>query len=184
VITLNGRERQTSLLSTVSWQATLAQALGRVRPPDQPPRLAIVGLGHSLGRDYGAGLAVARALVLRQDAARSLLVIDAEFAPENHLGPVRRFRPDLALLVGATDMGEAAGTVRWLSWSKAQQFEAPGQAVQPSALARYLVESLGCEVALLGIQPSTGSAGAQFSAEVRQAVAEVVQALVEAAQTS
>ena len=46
------------------------------------------------------------------DRDGSFLCLSAGAAPENCTGLLRRFRPDLVLLVDAAEMGEAAGAVR------------------------------------------------------------------------
>jgi hydrogenase 3 maturation protease len=136
-------------------------------------------LGSELRGDDAAGVAVARVLAMRPGRGWPLLVIDAGFAPENQIGPLRRFKPDLVLLVDAAHMDEAPGTVRLLAWQEAGGLSASTHTLPPSVLAEYLTTTLGCEVALLGIQPANDAIGARLSPEVRQAIAAVAQALDE-----
>jgi hydrogenase 3 maturation protease len=118
-------------------------------------------------------------LALLPGRGSPLLVIDAGFAPENQVGPLRAFKPDLALLVDSAEMGEQPGAVRWLDWRETDGMSASTHTLPPSLLAHYLVESVGCEVALLGIQPARDDLRAPLSAPVRQAVRAVAQALAE-----
>jgi hydrogenase 3 maturation protease len=167
-----------------------------MRRADRPLRIAVVGIGHELRGDDAAGIAVACALQAwtadggPQTAERSvcrppsavcrLLVINAGPAPENHTGPLRRFKPDLVLLVDAAQIGEAPGTVRYLAWQATTGLSASTHTLPPYVFANYLTASLGCEVALLGIQPADTSIGAPFSPAVRQAVEVVAQVLADA----
>lgn len=155
-----------------SWEKKLIQSLQRLQPPDRPVRVAIVGIGHELRGDDAAGLAVARALHAPAAAppASPVLVIEAGPAPENYTGQLRRFGPDLVLLVDAARMDEAAGAVRWLDWPATTGLGASTHTLPPHILARYLVAELECEVAVLGIQPETTIIGATLSATVEQAV--------------
>ena len=41
--------------------------------------------------------------------------MEAGPAPENFTGPLRRFRPDLVLLVDAAQMDAEPGTIGWLT---------------------------------------------------------------------
>jgi hydrogenase 3 maturation protease len=141
----------------------------------------VVGIGHELRGDDAAGIAVARALRPRVAAHEQVLVIDAGPAPENFTGPLRRFDPDLVLLVDAAQMNETAGTVRWLACRETAGLSASTHTLPPYVLAGYLTAELGCEVALLGIQPGNAClVGAPLSTAVRKAVSAVAQALAEA----
>jgi Ni,Fe-hydrogenase maturation factor len=51
----------------------------------------------------------------------------------------------------------------------------------PYMLAKYLVAELGCEVALLGIQPAGMALGAGLSDAVQRAVGAVIDAIIESA---
>jgi len=104
-------------------------------------------------------------------------VISAGPAPENYTGPLRRFQPDLVILVDAADMGEAPGTVRCLACEETTGLSASTHTLPPYVLAHYLTASLGCQVILLGIQPADTSIGKPLSPTVRQAVVAVAQGL-------
>ncbi len=163
------------------------QALERLRPtlrseaygPASPPRVAVVGVGQELNGDDAAGVRVAQALLKRQragssDAPRpvpfSLLVVEAAHAPENCLGAIRRFSPDLVILVDAAEMGDPPGTIRWLDWRNTASFGTSTHTLSLSMMATYLVDELACDIGVIGIQPCNTSLGAPVSAVVRRAV--------------
>ena len=100
-------------------------------------------------------------------------IIEAGHAPENCTGAVRRFAPDLVVLVDAAEMGEAPGTIRWLDWQETTGLSASTHTLPPYMLAQYLVGSLACRVALLGIQPAQNDIGTPLSPPVAAAVEEV-----------
>jgi hydrogenase maturation protease len=129
---------------------------------------------------------VARALQKRQragagDAPRplpvSLLVLDGGLAPENLTGAIRRFAPDLVVLVDAAEMGEPAGAIRWLSWQDTTGVSAATHALPPYMVAQFLTTELDCDAALIGIQPQETSYGASLSPPVRRAVRTVTRGL-------
>jgi hydrogenase 3 maturation protease len=104
-------------------------------------------------------------------------VLDGGLAPENLTGAIRRFAPDLVLLVDAAEMGEPAGAVRWLSWQETTGVSAATHALPPYMVAQFLASELGCEVALIGIQPQETAFGASLSPPVQRAVRAVTRGL-------
>jgi hydrogenase 3 maturation protease len=159
------------------WPEALEQTLERLSRADRPARVAIVGIGHELCGDDAAGVVAARALRRLVSAHDWLLVIDAGPAPENSTGPLRRFAPDLVLLIDAAQMGAPPGAVQWVDWRSASGLSASTHTLPCATLGRYLVAQLGCEVALLGIQPAGTCIGARLSGMVRRAVQTLVQRL-------
>jgi len=141
--------------------------------------VAIVGIGSELRGDDAAGVMVARALQLAVEADRDppLFIIDAGTAPENFTGPLRRFEPDLVLLIDAAQMNEAPGSIRWIDWQDTSGLSASTHTLPPYLLAQYLVSELNCDVALIGIQPQGNEFGASLSLEVQQAIDEIVRTL-------
>ena len=98
------------------------------------------------------------------------MILEAGLAPENVTGAVRRFAPDLVLLVDAAEMGEAPGTIRWLDWQETTGVTGATHALPPSMVAQYLAAELGCVVALVGIQRQDNTFGAALTPAVRRAV--------------
>lgn len=140
-------------------------------PPWRPRRVALVGVGHSLRGDDAAGLAVARRV--QPLAGERLLVVEGGPAPENVTGSLRRFEPDLVLLVDAADLHDAPGTVRWLSAHDVEGLSATTHTMPLSILAHYLEQELSCRVYLIGIQPGQNGIGQPLSEAVERAVAAI-----------
>jgi len=133
--------------------------------------VAVVGIGNSLRGDDGAGSEFIRAL--RRMTPRiptSILLLDAGAAPENFTGPLRQFQPTLVLLVDAAQLNETPGTIRLLDAMQATGLGASTHTLPLSLTARYLTHALGCEIAILGIQPADNAFGASLSPRVRRAV--------------
>jgi hydrogenase 3 maturation protease len=165
-------------MSRRSWRASLIQVLRRSRAPDPAPRVAVVGVGHELCGDDAAGLAVACALQRSLADDEHSLVIEAGSAPENHTGALRGFKPDIVLLIDAAQMDETPGAIRWLPWGETDGISASTHTLPFHVLAQYLVNELGCEVALFCIQPANNAVGAALSPEVAEAVDTMVDALI------
>jgi hydrogenase 3 maturation protease len=159
----------------LTWQESLHQWIARQN------RVAILGIGNPLRSDDAAGVLVARRLA---DSAllRDLdwvLVIEAGHAPENATAGLRRFGPQVVLLIDAAEMGEAPGTIRWVDMEEIDGMSASTHTLPLSMLAKYLILELGCEVKILGIQPQTTEIGEWVSRNVLLAVDEIVEGCTE-----
>ncbi len=161
----------------MSWQEHLHSRLKKIRSKNNDWRLAVVGIGQELRGDDAVGMFLASRLQGEPTRSGRLLAVEAGPAPENFTGTLRRFRPDLVLLVDAAFMNEPAGTIGWLSWQDAAGFSASTHTLPLHLLAEYLTAELGCEVALLGIQPAQLSVGAELTPRVRQSALELCAAL-------
>lgn len=161
-------------MSAVFWGDLLKQTLTRLQVNrERSLRTALVGIGHELRGDDAAGLAVAQGL--RPLACEQLLIVEGGHAPENHTGALRRFAPDLVLLVDCAQLDERPGSIRWLSWEETTGLSASTHTMPPYMLARYLAIMLNCEVALIGIQPADTALDAALSPPVQTAVNEIVE---------
>ena len=162
-------------MSLPTWQELLRQWITRQN------RVAILGIGNPLRSDDAVGVLVARRLAdsgLIRDLD-SVLVMEAGHAPENATAGLRRFAPQVVLLIDAAEMGDVPGTIRWVDMEEIDGMSASTHTLPLSMLAKYLVLELGCEVKILGIQPGSTEIGESVSKEVLQAVDEIVSALAE-----
>jgi hydrogenase 3 maturation protease len=162
------------------WIEPLRKSL--IRSREYKANIAIMGVGHELRGDDSAGIFVARELKRRgiggEDGDGCVHVIEADHAPENFTGLLRRLQPSLVLIVDSANICELPGTVRLLSWYEVGGMDTSTHTMPLSMLANYLDAELKCEVALLGIQPSSTTLGAKLSPEVRHAVRMIVSVLV------
>ena len=129
--------------------------------------------------DDAAGMLVARALSPRAADTEHVLIVEAGHAPENNTAELRRFAPNLVLLVDAADMGKAPGTVAWIAEDEIDGMSASTHSLPLSMMTKYLTLELGCKVMLLGIQAASNDVGEEVSAEVLEAVKEIVNGLDE-----
>jgi len=74
-------------------------------------------------------------------------------------------------------MDEAPGAIRWLPWQDCAGLSALTHTLPVHVLAGYLTAELGCQVALIGVQPAGTRLGAPLSPEAQAAVARIVNAL-------
>ena len=137
-----------------SWDVLLGEQLGRLRKTTASPRVAVLGIGHELQGDDAAGVLIARHLQSLLGPSEERLILCAGPAPENCTGALRRFEPDLVLMIDAAQMDEAPGTVRLISCQDVTGIGASTHTLPLHILVKYLTSELGCEITLLGIQPA------------------------------
>jgi len=138
-----------------------------------PARVALVGVGNELNGDDAAGNQVARKLLATHGLPAHFLPFDAGSLPENASGPLRRFAPDLVILVDAADFDGQPGEIRWLEAAQIGGLSASSHTLPLSVLGQYLEAELGCQVAYLGIQPEQLTFAAALTPSVALAVDEV-----------
>jgi hydrogenase 3 maturation protease len=163
----------------MNWQTAFKQTLAGLQTENGPPRIAILGIGHELCGDDAAGIMLARELNAQAENYNGLLALETGPAPENFTGTVRRFVPDLLLLVDAAQMNASPGEVRWLDWENLSGISASTHTMPLDIIVAYLTAELGCQAGFLGIQPVSNLVGAHLSPEVQQAVEDTAQSLID-----
>ena len=135
-------------------------------------RVAILGCGSPLRGDDAAGSAIAEALEDLSTSGSACAFV-GDTAPENQTGPIKRFKPDLVLVIDAIDMGKEPGAVRVIPAEEVGGVSFSTHILPLPILMDYLKREIGCDVVLLGIQLAT----LDFMADMTPAVAEAVNAL-------
>lgn len=143
-------------------------------------KIAILGIGNTFRSDDAAGILIARAL-LESRFTRDLehvLIMDSGHAPENSTAELRRFAPEIILMIDAAEMNERPGSIRWIDMNELDGMSASTHSMPLSMLARYLTLELHCEIKLLGIQPQSNTVGEWVSPQVVASVNEIVASLI------
>lgn len=160
--------------SSSCWTTQLKEKL-KLLADNPHSRLAVLGIGNELNGDDSAGNWVARKLSERLKDQPNLLIMDCGTIPENASGPLRRFQPQLILMIDAADLGEPPGTIQFVDLDQVRGFSASSHSLPLSVFAGFLVQEFHCEVALCCIQPLS----LEFEAELSKPVKGVVKSLVE-----
>jgi len=166
-------------MSNSQWQEHLRQKLRNLAQDKTSPRVAVIGVGNELRSDDALGVYLARALKSYTDTCEHVLALEAGLAPENFCGTLRRFRPDLVILIDAAQMGEEPGTVQMLDLQSAVSLTISAHDPSFQLFAKYLDAELGCELAILGVQVADLSFDAPISHPVRKAIGVITAMLVD-----
>jgi len=166
-------------MSNSQWVTKLLSRLEPLAERATWPRIAVMGVGNELQGDDSLGIHLARRLKPCASASERLLVLEAGACPENFCGLLRRFKPDLILLVDAARMGESPGSVRILDVNSSANAGFSTHAPCLQMLVDYLEFELGCEILLLGVQAGRFSFEASLSPAVMESIASLAGQLEE-----
>ena len=134
-------------------------------------RTAVVGIGNEMKGDDGIGIRVAKQLQEDWPAAREkdTLVIPAE-VPENYIQPIIRFRPELLILVDASDFQGKAGDVRAIREEEVSSVYTNTHSVPILLFLEAIKKEVpNLRTVFMGIQPKSTQFGKPMSPEVREA---------------
>lgn len=110
----------------------------------------------------------------RLDGKPNLLLLDCGSIPENATGPLRKFKPDLVLMVDAAELGEELGTIKMIELDEVRGFSASSHSLPLSVLAGFIQTEFVCDVALCCIQPQSLEFDQGLTPVVNNAVAKLV----------
>ena len=167
-------------MSKPSWKEQLDQILEKAAArklqnslSEAKLRVAVVGIGNELNGDDAAGNQVAAKLMAGSGFPEHFLAINAGSMPENATSRLRKFGPDLVLMVDAADFGGEAGEITCLDAEKIEGFSASSHTLPLPILGSYLEAELNCKIEYIGIQPEQLEFDAGLSAAVKKAVTDL-----------
>lgn len=146
-------------------------------------RVAILGIGSPLRGDDALGLVLIEELKksLRKVKKRlPLKLFSCGVTPENYTGEIKRFKPSLILIVDALDMAKEAGKISIIDAKKKSanvSFSTHGMPLK--MLIDYLIQSLGCRIVAIGIQPESIEFGLSISNKVNKAIKKISNLIIE-----
>ncbi len=150
------------------------------REVKRSPRVAVLGVGHAARGDDAVGTLIARDLLASTPPLPpEALIVAAGEAPENFTGVVRAFCPDLTIIIDAGRGGRPPGAVFVIDPADVADEDVSTHRIPLIRLIRYLRETMGCRVLLIGIEPATFEGGKEgaVSPAVGRAVRAVSRAL-------
>jgi len=108
----------------------------------------------------------------------AVLFIEGGTAPENFTGVVRKFHPQLVVIVDAAMMETPAGQMALLDPSEISGISASTHTFPLSLLASFLEHEIaGCQVKMIGIQPAATEPLTAISTVMAEAVEDLANAL-------
>ncbi|MCJ7564297.1 MAG: hydrogenase 3 maturation endopeptidase HyCI [Candidatus Aminicenantes bacterium] len=135
----------------ITWKRRTRREIQKAR------RTVILGVGNKTRGDDAAGIVCSGKLKKSlRGKARSRLKISLGYeSPESLTGEIRKFDPDLVLILDAAVGPHRPGAVFLVEKDRIPDEGFSTHKLSLALFVRYLEESIGCKVMVLGIQPET-----------------------------
>ena len=144
-----------------------------------PEKLVILLIGNTLRRDDGIAMALYKDLKREAEKYEKVHVIACGEVPENFTSVLRELKPSHVLLIDAVDFGAKPGDLAFFTPDQLSSISLSSHRMSLRVLSRFIEETIGAKVALVGIQPKNLEFGFKLSAEVREAGEKLVEILAE-----
>jgi hydrogenase 3 maturation protease len=140
-----------------------------------PGRVVFVGVGNRFRGDDAVGPALIDLLEGRVPHA-----IDADSAPENYTGAIKRLRPSVIIFFDALDLGEKPGGMRIIEAEDIMGYGASAHNFSLDVAMEYLKNETGADVFLVGVQPERIGEGEGISPSLARPLEGLADAIVSA----
>ena len=139
-------------------------------------KIAILGIGSEFRCDDAAGVLVAEQLAGDRLPGEFEVFIGAS-APENLSGEIKRFKPTHLVIIDSADSGKKAGAISLIDTEEVKGISFSTHRLPIKIMSDYLIQSIGCQITILGIQPKKLDFGSDISKEVRKSTEKISAAL-------
>ena len=133
-------------------------------------KIVVLAVGNKSKGDDAAGIVCAEKLkkLVRGKARSRLKILLGSETPESLTGEIRKFRPDLVLILDAAQGTHQPGTVFIVEKDQIRDEGVSTHKISLALLVSYLEETVGCKVIVLGIQPLNLCEGAMMSVRIEK----------------
>ena len=129
----------------------------RQLPPNSNAKAVFVGIGSELRGDDAVGVVIINRLAEMATSAGCprFLFINGGSAPENILGEIRAFQPEIVVFIDAAVLGGAPGTIQVIDTSleKISGISFCTHSLPLTIVADYIRQIISCEIFVIGIEP-------------------------------
>lgn len=141
-------------------------------------RVAVLGIGSEERQDDAAGMVAAETLAKKIKNNKRVKIFLGQTAPENLSGEINRFRPSHLIIIDTIEINERPGTVLVLRPEDIGRGVSFSTHKMPAGvLAKYFIDSIGCDIIMIGIQPKSLKFGHPISKTVAGSAGEVAEAI-------
>jgi hydrogenase 3 maturation protease len=140
-------------------------------------RIVVLGIGNVQKGDDAAGALCADALIKKhcKNIPANIKIINCGEVPENYTGDIRRFKPSHVLIIDAVIAGHEPGTIFIVDQRMIENTDVSTHRMSLSMLYRFLEESIGCQVLMIGIEPDNVNLDTAISEKAKNAIDTIVQ---------
>ena len=153
--------------SPTSWKGPLGREILAAK------KILILAIGNTSKGDDAAGILCAQELkkLIGGKVHSRLTILLGYETPENMTGEIRKFHPNLVLILDAARGQYKPGTVFLVEKKDIEDDGVSTHTISPGLLIAYLEETIGCKVMVLGIQPFTLGLGEKLSEPAKKSAA-------------
>jgi hydrogenase 3 maturation protease len=150
--------------SSAAWKGRIKKEIRAAQ------RIIVLGVGNISKGDDVVGILCAQELKKRigRRAGQRLKILFGHDTPENATSKIRKFRPDLILILDAAQGGYKPGTVFIVGKNQIEDDSVSTHTISLALLVSYLEETIGCRVMVIGIQPLNLELGGNVSQPVKK----------------
>jgi hydrogenase 3 maturation protease len=138
-------------------------------------KIAVLGVGSVLRNDDAAGLLVADEL--KKIKSPKLKVFFGSTAPENLTGEIIKYRPTHIIIVDSVDMDQKPGSILLIDHLVVDGVSFSTHMLPVKMIVDYFLESLKCEIIIIGIQPKSLEFGEIVSNGVKKSIKQIADAI-------
>ncbi|HBC86219.1 MAG TPA: hydrogenase 3 maturation endopeptidase HyCI [Lentisphaeria bacterium] len=149
---------------------------------EQAERVAIVGVGSELRADDIAGtLAVDHLgkLLRKKKTYCGFRLLQGCTAPENITGEIRKYNPTHLIMIDAADLEAKPGTISLIKPEELSGASFSTHMMPLEVMINYVLQSVKCEIIMIGIQPKVLEFGKKSSKEVQSASLQLAEDIAE-----
>lgn len=143
-------------------------------------RICIMGVGNTKRGDDAVGPLTSIMIMsrLKGHKFKNLIFINGGEIPENFTGDIRKFQPDLTIIIDACISGKKPGTICIVDSEKIQENDVSTHRLPLSMLVKFLETTIPTKVIILAFEPKNLNFGDDVSPEVTGAIDKVVAPMV------
>jgi hydrogenase 3 maturation protease len=134
-------------------------------------KIAVLGIGSALRSDDAAGLLVAEEI--KKIKIPKLKVFFGSTAPENLTGEIIKYKPTHIIIVDCVDTDQKPGSILLINPQEVDGISFSTHMLPVKMIVDYFLESLKCEIIIIGIQPKSLEFGETVSEEVKKATKQI-----------
>jgi hydrogenase 3 maturation protease len=136
----------------------------------------IIAIGNVLKGDDGAGPLICEQLAKKKISAK---LIDAGTVPENYIQKIIEMTPANLLVIDAIDFGATPGTIQIFEPEQINSLVISTHTLSPRLFVDMIRQNITLDVHFIGIQPAQIELGQSISEQVRRAIQQICNILIE-----
>ncbi len=155
----------------ISWQKEIIEEMQKA------PKIAVLGAGSVLCGDDAAGMIVVEKLEQLAANKPNLITLGGSTAPENFIGVLRSFAPDLLIFVDAAYIDGEVGDIALIDENDITGLNFSTHMLPFGVLLSFIRAEIQCKIKIIGIKPGNMDFGTEASLIIVRAAEQIVETI-------